>query len=181
MFIIQKITQHYELYEDRICFTVQNAQQQVMQIWITQRFANNVVRALTQILENNVKTSQVGQAMATTGQPLADVHLWEQLAAQKQLKPDIPVKPEQAQYKILAGELNVSFTQREQTFYTLIFKEKNQDAASLQLDAVQMRQWLGIFHQMYGIAKWPMQVWPVWFNPKTNQTKETANVPRVLH
>ena len=46
MFVIQKITQRYHLEQDRISFSVQNTEQQVLLLWLTQRLANRLVSIL---------------------------------------------------------------------------------------------------------------------------------------
>jgi hypothetical protein len=169
MFIIQKVTLHYDFHQDRICFTVQNANAQVMLVWMTQRFANNLVKVLADMLDSHTKSSATGKAVSATGQPVTDIHVWEQLAAQKQLKLDTPVKSEQAQRAILPDQIDVSYTQNDNAVYTLVFKQKQEGIASLQLNSVQLRQWLGIFYQMYEQAHWSTQVWPDWFSSNTNQ------------
>jgi hypothetical protein len=179
MFTIQKITQHYDFHQDRICFTVQNADAQVMLIWMTQRFANNLVKVIADMLDAHLKSSATGKAISATGQPVTDVHVWEQMAAQRQLKTDTPVKVTQVQREVLPEQIDVSYTQTSNTIYTLVFKQKKEAVASLQLNSVHLRQWLGIFHQMYEKAQWSTHAWPDWFS--ANTTNSLASPVRSLH
>ena len=54
MLMIQKITQRYDPEQDRIGMTTQNADGQVLLLWLTQRLANRLAGALASWLDKEV-------------------------------------------------------------------------------------------------------------------------------
>jgi hypothetical protein len=180
MFVIQKISQHYDFHQDRICFTVQDADSAVMLIWMTQRFSNYLVKALLAILDKHTQASPSGQAVTAAGQSVSGIHVWEQLAAQKQLQPDhTPVKVVQVVREILPDQVEISCKAEQGIKYTLTFKVKAETVACLTFNKVQLRQWLGMFYKTYQKAAWSMQVWPDWFS--FYNTHKPPRADYVLH
>jgi len=163
MFVIQKITQHYNREQDRIAQTVQNAAGQVLSLWLTQRLTNLLVGTLSSWLEEDVKTSSAGQ--------VAKMHAWEQSSAEAQLQPDIPVNPAAAQGEVLVSTIDLA---RSQSGYNLTFKWGVDGAAFLTLTATELRQWLGILHHLFDLAEWPKQAWPEWFSVSEKNGSPTA-------
>jgi len=63
--------------------------------------------------------------------------------------------------------------------YTLTFHGVNHTEARLSLTSIQMRQWLQIIYDQFSQAKWPLTVWPAWFDRKQVATKPHQST--VLH
>jgi len=170
MVMIQKITQHYDPEQDRIGLTAQNAKDQVLLLWLTQRLANRLAGALACWLDEDLKTM-------TAGQSVFSLHAWEQSAARAQMKPGRPVDPAAAQGEAL---LNAVDLVRGPSGYTLTFKWGSADAARLTLTATGLRQWLGILHQLFDTAEWPKHAWPEWFAVGA-ESGAPSTTQRVLH
>ena len=153
MFMIQKITQRYDPEQDRIGLTTQNAKNQVLLLWLTQRLANRLAGALASWLDKDVKT-------LASGQSVFSLHDREQSAARAQMTPGRPVDPAAAQGEAL---LNAVDLVRGPNGYTLTFKWGSAGAARLMLNPTQLRQWLIILHRQFDTAGWPKHAWPEWF------------------
>ena len=168
MFVIQKITQHYNQEQDRIGQTVASAEGRVLLLWLTQRLINLLVGTLASWLEEDVKISAAGQSAFK-------LNAWEQSSAEALVKPDRPVDPTVAQGEALVNSIDLA---RSPNGYTLTFKWGPAGAALLTFTAIEMRQWLGILHHLFDIAEWPKQAWPEWFsaNQKNDASTTTHNV-----
>ena len=153
MFVIQKMTQHYNPEEDRIGLTAQNTERQVLLLWLTQRLANRLVGVLVKWLDEDVKTMASGESTFS-------LHTWEQSAAQVQFKPERPVEWVAAQDEALMNAVDLA---RGPNGYTLTFKGGSEGAARMILTATEMRQWLIILHRQFVAAGWPKHAWPEWF------------------
>lgn len=153
MFVIQKITQCYDPEQDRIGLTAQNAEGQVLLLWLTQRLANRLAGVLANWLDEDVKTM-------ASGESIFSLHTWEQSAAQAQFKPERPVERVAAQGEALMNAVDLA---RGPNGYTLTFKWGSEGAARLILTATELRQWLIILHRQFDTAGWPKHAWPEWF------------------
>jgi len=100
MFLIKKITQHYDPEQDRIGLTVQNTEGQVMMLWLTQRLVNRLASVLADWLDRDVKT-MAGE------HSIFSLHVWEQSAAKAQLKPEFPVEQAAAQSEALVNVVDL--------------------------------------------------------------------------
>lgn len=153
MFIIQKITQCFDPAQDRICLSVQDGNDQVLLLWLTQRLANRLAGALANWLDDDLKIQAAGQSVPS-------LHAWEQAAAQAQLKPDRPVETAAAKGEALLETVDLA---RGLHGYTLTFKWGGTGAAQLTMSGTELRQWLGILHRLFDTAGWPKHAWPQWF------------------
>ncbi|MFN7085200.1 MAG: hypothetical protein ACK4N4_01075 [Burkholderiales bacterium] len=153
MFIIQKITQHYDPEQDRVGLTAQDAAGRVLLLWLTQRLANRLAGALGGWLDASVKAVAAASAAPS-------LQAWEQAAAQVQLKPEPPVDAAAAQNEALLRVIDLA---RDAGGYTLTFKWGQDGAARLMLDETELRQWLGILYRLFEAAEWPRDAWPAWF------------------
>jgi len=170
MFLIKKITQHYDPEQDRIGLTVQNTEGQVMMLWLTQRLVNRLASVLADWLDRDVKT-MAGE------HSIFSLHVWEQSAAKAQLKPEFPVEQAAAQSEALVNVVDLG---RAPDGYTLTFKWKSEGAARLMLKATEMRQWLIILYRQFDTAGWSKQSWPEWFADDA-QCSTPSSMHSILH
>lgn len=170
MFVIQKISQHYNQEQDRIGQTAQNAEGRVLLLWLTQRLVNLLVGTLSSWLEDDLQTSSADQSAFK-------LNAWEQSSAEAQMKPDLPLDPAAAQAEALVNTINLA---RSPNGYDLTFRWGAAGVAHLTLTATELRQWLGILHHLFDIAEWPKQAWPEWFSASQKNGAPTTKLP-VLH
>lgn len=151
---LQRITTEYIDLEDRIRLAgeVENAAPVV--IWLTQRLLQRLLPALLQWLEC--------QGDAT---PLAELlHGFAQQAARAELTPQTPVRAVAGCTAWLA--LSVDIAQSKEAV-SLTFRGADGQDAVLTLATKPLRQWLGIVHDAYLKADWPLNVWPDWVGAST--------------
>lgn len=170
MFVIQKITQIYDPEQDRVGLTAQNAQNQVLQLWLTQRLANRLAGPLAHWLDEDLKAM-------TAGQSAFSLHAWEQSAARAQMKPGRPVDPAAVRSEALLNAVDLT---RGPNGYTLTFKWGSAGAARLILSATELRQWLDILYRQFDAAGWPKNAWPDWF-ATAPESAAPPTAPRLLH
>lgn len=167
MFMIQKITPRYDQEQDRLSLNVQNAEGQVLLLWLTQRLANRLVQTLGGWLDEALDAGTAGQATSA-------LHAFEQSVAQAHLKAHRPVEPEAAQAAILLTSVDLA---RSPDGYALTFKWGGEDGARLFLSLLELRQLLGIISSLFAAADWPRHAWPPWFAAETGA--DAASI--VLH
>jgi hypothetical protein len=170
MFMIRKITQHYDPEQDRIGLTAQNDEGCVLLLWLTQRLANRLVGKLASWLDEDVKTMP-------SGRPMFSPHAWEQSSAEAQLKPDRPVDPAAARSEALLTAVDLA---RGPKGYTLTFKWGSAGAARLRLNPTELRQTLIILHRLFDTATWSKLAWPEWFAADAG-SGEPSTTHHVLH
>ena len=170
MFVIQKISQHYNQEQDRIGQTAQNAEGQVLLLWLTQRLANLLVGTLSSWLDEDMKTELAGQSALV-------MHAREQMSAEAQLQLGQPLDPTTALGEALVNTIDLA---RSDNGYKLTFKWGLAGAAFLAFTAMELRQWLSILHHLYDIAEWNKQVWPDWFS-LSQKNSAPATTHRLLH
>lgn len=149
MIELQRLTTEYNEHEDRIRIAgeVDNASAQVF--WLTCRLLNRIIPHLTLWLERqhgNLPRADLFQSFA-------------QQAAQQGLAPQAPVQagPDSLPWVVQAVDIGTG-TEHLQ----LTFKSSAGNAASVRFSAQALRQWLGILHQAYAAAQWPLAIWPEW-------------------
>lgn len=153
MFIIQKITPRYDQEQDRLSLNVQNAEGQVLLLWLTQRLANRLAQTLGGWLDETLDAGATGQAASS-------LHAFEQSVAQAHLKAHRPVEPDAAQAEILLTSVDLG---RSPDGYVFTFKWGGEGGARLFLSLLELRQLLGIISLLFDAADWPRHAWPSWF------------------
>ncbi len=172
MLIIQKITQRYHSEQDRISFSVQSVEQQVVLLWLTQRLANRLVSILVSWLgeDSGVLMNQ----SFTDSQSLDQQGVLEQ-TQQAQLTTFSAVDVTLAQGERLLNSIDLARDQNGAYILTFNWIENN---ACLILNVTELRQWLSILYRLFGTAEWPKQAWSAWFSTN-NATPSTSS--RLLH
>jgi len=162
---LQRITTEYIDVEDRIRLSgrVENASPIV--IWVTYRLLQRLVPPLLRWLERqgaDLPRAEVLQSFA-------------QHAARAAVVPQAPVRATVDSAAWLAR--SVDLTQFDQAV-RLTFRGAEGQEATMLLAAKLLRQWLGIIHDGYVKAAWPLDVWPEWLRESSPPTNPQ---PLVLH
>ena len=145
MFIVQKMTQCYDGLEDRIQVNLQDANSQVICLWLTLRLANMMMNLLAKWAD------ELAAEVKNQKKKDADV-ISTQISSE--------VKRSAAKEEALLTTIDFSYGDRG---YVLTFKWGAIGAARINLQANQLRQYLEGFSRLYDIAKWPKTAWPVAF------------------
>jgi hypothetical protein len=165
---LNKITTTYSETEDRLRLVGEDAAGEAVVLWLTRRLVNRLVRQLVEWLE-----AEDGGALAALGPELRQS--WAQEKAVRQLEPSAPVRARGDAPKLLVASVDLS---RDQRRYVLRFRTADDTAPSLSLSSTELRQWLGIVHQLYLAADWPRDPWPAWME-ETAPTEQRQ--PALLH
>lgn len=149
MITLERITTVYIEGEDRIRLSGEVATGEVVVIWLTQRLLQRLLPLLLQLLQG--RPADVLHAEVLQG--------FAQQAAKADLQPQVPVQIRTGSTAWVAQSVDMTATDQA---VILTFRGADSQAAALTLAAIPLRQWLGILHDMYGKAEWPLAVWPGW-------------------
>lgn len=169
---LQRITTQYIEVEDRIRLTGQVGQGQTVVLWLAQRLLQRLVPHLCQWLEKQipVKPQQL-PLRAQVQQSFA------QQKATAEIERQAPVRAEAVSRAWLVCSVDLKSGSNG---VQLWFKgAKDDEVVSLGMQPKFLRQWLGILHDQYRVASWPMIVWPVWM--EESRPARHPNQVMVLH
>lgn len=155
---LQRLTTQYVAEEDRLRVAGEVAQGQTQVLWLTQRL---LVRLLPPLLQGIAQQQpQVWQSELVLG--------FQQDAARAALEPQAPVvvQPDVSGWLVDAVDV-VSSGQSTQLRFRV---SASADQAEVTFDAQALRQWLGIVHDQFVLAQWPMAVWPEWMGAPASAT-----------
>jgi hypothetical protein len=155
---IQKITLAYDEREDRLRLDIQEADGQLLTLWLTRRLADRLARALVEKLDSRLAATVTRGPLQAAS--LAALQEWEQSAALAQYQSDTPVRVEAPGLGGLIESIDLGH-RGEAT--VLVFRWPAGHDATVAFEAAQLRQWLDILYKDYGRAQWPTEgVWPAW-------------------
>lgn len=157
-----RITTQYIDVEDRVRLAGEaapGAEAQV--IWLTQRVFQRLLPVLLKWLE--------GQGADTVRAEV--LHSFAQQAARADLAPQAPVRADAGSAAWLAVSVDIAKSERS---VSLTFRGGDAQHASLTLETKPLRQWLGIVHDAYLKAEWPLDVWPVWIRESLRPQAQRA-------
>ncbi len=170
MNVLQRITTQYSPGEDRLRLAGEVAPGQVQVLWLTQRLLGRVVPHLLQWLEQTTPGSVQG---GQTGYHVDAVQGFAQQAARAQLRLQPPVLSRSDSRQWLVGTVDVTAGPHNMA---LLFKgTAAPEQAQLSLSPQALHQWLGILHDQYRAAHWPMLLWPEWMTQSA-----PTNAPKAL-
>lgn len=148
MIALERITTEYIETEDRIRLSGEAADGAPVAIWLSLRLLQRLLPALLPLLEGRRSDLHAGIMQG-----------FAQQAARAELKPQAPVQVRVDSAAWLAFAVDIAPTGQA---VTLTFRSADGQAAAIALGALPLRQWLGILHDMYVKAEWPLAVWPDW-------------------
>ncbi len=167
--LIQKLTVSYDEREDRLLLAAQCEGGEAQGLWLTQRLTRPLVKVLL---------SRLDDAISPDKDRLREDHrsvmqAWEQSAAAiRQAHPE-PVTVSRDDAHGLIDTVNGGCLANGD--FQLIFHWPEGNALSFPVSSTAMRQWLGILHQQYRRADWPVAgVWPAWFDTAQSTTKQSV-------
>lgn len=164
---LQRITTLFVATEDRVRLAGLDAEGRRQVLWLTRRLLERLLPVLLGWLERQTPDADT---------PHAEVlQAFAQQAAQAELVPHAPVQPEEASCSWLVAEVDVVRDVRQ---VGLVFKGGKGEQAALHLVPQALRQWLGIVHEAYWAADWPLAVWPQWME---EGKAPGLRAPGVLH
>jgi len=171
---LQRITSEYVENEDRVRLTAEVETGATEILWLTQRLLIRIVNHLLQWLEQQ---TSVATPEALKDKQAADlVQGFAQQTASAELTAEQPVQSMDTALAWIVISVDIS---RSPQAVKLSFKGANEEQAALTLEARQLRQWLGIIHQLWSAAEWPQAIWPQWMQesnrPDTDKGAETES------
>lgn len=163
MTCLQRLTTQYSEVEDRIRLDGEDAQGHTEALWLTQRLLGRLIAHMCQWVEH-----QGGKA------PLPEIRQeFAQQKARAELSPQTPVRAKVHEQGVLIHSVDIKTSN---VGMDLQFKDaQGSVVASLQLQAMPLRQWLNIVYDQYQKAHWPTNVWPTWVteaNPAQTPARE---------
>lgn len=161
---LKRLTTSYLGVEDRIQLAGEMAGGATVVLWLTQRLMQRLLPVLLQSLEK--KGIDAPYAGVLQG--------FAQQTAKAELVAAPPVSTGQGSLAWLVVSVDISQTAET---VRLTFKGLEDQQALLVLAPKPLRQWLGIVHEAYRKAGWPMVLWPDWV--LDNAVPDT--VPVMLH
>ena len=152
---LMRITTQFIDVEDRIRLTGQVGEGQTVVLWLTQRLLQRLVPHLCQWLEKQMPVKpQEPPLRAQVQQSFA------QQKARAEIERQAPVRAEAVSLAWVVCSVDLK---SGPLGARLVFKGgSNDERVTLGLSTKSLRQWLGILHDQYRAAFWPIAVWPVW-------------------
>jgi len=154
---LNRITTEYVDSEDRFRVTGQVGDNEVVEVWLTQRLFTRVLPHYFKWLEEQ----------SDSALPKEIVQSFAQQAAKANLKQQAPVKRKADSQTLLVQAIDIS---PSKVGLGMRFKSSDEETATLSLPATQLRQWLNIVRTLWHKAGWPMDVWPEWMAPDEIQS-----------
>lgn len=162
----ERLTTEYVQDEDRLRLNLEDAQQERVTLWLTQRLLNRVIPALVKVLEEETSGTPQAQEVQAFTQEKA------QLRAQRAISHEQPI-PE-AEESWLVTRVDLTPASRA---IALVFWDNAGHSARLEMPRTAMRQWLSIVHELYVRAEWGRDKWPDWLAPLSNTpAKESSKL-----
>lgn len=156
---LQRITSQYVEDEDRIRLTGAVEGGSIEVLWLTQRLLIRIINHLLQWLQQ--QTAAASGEARKGGQAADLVQGFAQQAASAELTAQQPVQSQGEAQEWIVHSVDITNTPKA---VRLSFKGLNGEQAALTLEARQLRQWLGIIHQLWTAAAWPQSIWPQWMS-----------------
>ncbi len=149
--LLQRITTEYVEVEDRLRLSAEVQGGPPVVLWLSQRLLVRLLPGFIHWLDGqggpDASYSQLMQGFA-------------QQAAQSELTPQAPVIATAAGSVWLVQSVDVGASAQ---MMRLTFRGGTGQAATLNLEAKPLRQWLSIVRGLCQKAGWPMDAWPDWF------------------
>lgn len=162
---LQRLTTEYIEAEDRIRISGELASGETVVMWLSQRLLLRLLPHLFLWLEK-----RSGDSI-----PLEIAQSFAQDAARADLVQETPVAREENSQEWLVEAVDLSFKQEA---LILQFRAQAPHPATVTMNAQALRQWLSIVHAVWGIAEWPVGVWPQWM---ANSTTNTSSTKAAIH
>jgi len=174
MTILQRITTEYIESEDRIRLTAITDAEETLILWTTQRLLIRLVAHFLGWLEKEApevaRSSAIGTGANSALQGMA------QQSAVANLQNQSAVTANSESTTLLVKEIDIKMSEEA---VLLVFKCDDGQKAELSFTVQQLRQWLGMIHQLWRQAEWPVSVWPDWMDDK--QQPDSVDADSSVH
>ena len=174
MTILQRITTEYIESEDRIRLTAITDAEETLILWTTQRLLIRLVAHFLGWLEKEApevaRSSAIGTGATSALQGMA------QQSAVANLQNQSAVTANSESTTLLVKEIDIKMSEEA---VLLVFKYDDGQKAELSFTVQQLRQWLGMIHQLWRQAEWPVSVWPDWMDDK--QQPDSVDADSSVH
>jgi hypothetical protein len=159
---LQRLTTQYVDVEDRIRVSGEDTDGGIVVMWMSQRLLNRLVPAVCNML----------------GSPQQDeraelLNSFEQQAAQAQLTPQDPVRPDAGGLAWLVTRVDLAPTGHGTR---LAFYGSGGEQAAVVMPELALRQWLSILRDHYRAAEWPAGAWPAWTDSAAAAAPEASAI-----
>lgn len=162
---LQRITTAYDPVQDRIRLAGETAQAHTVALWLTQRLLAQLLPHLTTWLERHHGGDDLRADL---------LNQFAQQAALNALEPQAPVQASPTAHGPDDGlVVSVDITTSADGV-ALTFKGVHAPMGRLNLQAMALRQWLGIVHLQCVQAGWPTDHWPEWMQPPEPPAQQRA-------
>jgi hypothetical protein len=148
---IDKLTQGYDAAEDRLFIDVRLQGGEARRLWLTQRLARLLVHHICAWLDEQL-------AATASGHHDERLHAFEQQSALAALAPEKAVEAAPTAALVYHVDLDRGAEAVRLTFR----REDELTGPTMTMDAVRLRQWLGIVRSVFDQADWPTGSWPAW-------------------
>ena len=174
MITLQRITSEYIESEDRFRLTAISDAEETIILWITQRLLIRLVAHFLGWLEKEApkgsRSSAIGNETKSALQGMA------QQSASANLQNQSAVTANSDSAALLVKEIDIKMSEE---VVLLVFKCDDDQKAELSFTIQQLRQWLGMIHQLWRQAGWPVSIWPDWMDD--NQQPDSVSADSLLH
>jgi hypothetical protein len=169
---LQKITSEYLEHEDRVRLSGEVDAGSTEVLWLTQRLLILMIEHLSAWLEEQSGGS--GSESARAEHTTEMLQGFAQQAASAELVPEQPVQQRSNSRAWLVNSVDIT---RGPEAIVLTFKGADGEEATLNLEAQHLRQWLGIVYSLWGLAGWPLAVWPQWMQRSESVDTSGSDIP----
>ena len=153
---ISRISTTYSKREDRLLLSALDMGGASVKLWLTRRLLTDLIPALIELIEETVPKeapAAARPAMQAMEQTKADLQ-------RKRMKP-VRAEPAGEEHLVINVRLRAS---KKSVAVIFMWGDDEAEQVGLGIDRTRLRQWLRIFHEAYGRANWPMDIWPEWFD-----------------
>ncbi len=149
---LKKVTLQYVEVEDRIRMSAESDGEEPVVFWLTQRLCGRLVKRLALHLEKSAPQSiLLDKGLALT---------FQQHDAEWRQQPTEPVRIRSISRSVLPERVDLNFPVGGAS---INFPLYDGESARLEMNMVELRQWMGVVYRQFQAAGWPMDVWPRWF------------------
>jgi hypothetical protein len=159
---LQRLTTQYVDIEDRVRVSGEDADGRIVVMWMSQRLLNRLVPAVCKMLRSPGQDERAEL-----------LNSFEQQAAQAQLTPQEPVRPDAGSVAWLVTRVDLAPASHGTR---LAFHGSGGEQAAVMMPELALRQWLSILRDHYRAAEWPAGAWPAWADKAVQATPQAGAV-----
>ena len=174
MITLQRITSEYIESEDRFRLTAISDAEETIILWITQRLLIRLVAHFLGWLEK--EAPKVSRSSAIGNETKSALQGMAQQSASANLQNQSAVTANSDSAALLVKEIDIKMSEE---VVLLVFKCDDDQKAELSFTIQQLRQWLGMIHQLWRQARWPVSIWPDWMDD--NQQPDSVDADSSVH